>query len=66
MPVTICTGKLHRLTVTKAKLNYTGSITIDPVLMEAAGIMNFRLVHINSMTTAEAYANLENPSLPGG
>ena len=59
MSITVCTGKLHRVRVTDAKLDYEGSITIDPVLMEAAGIMPFQLLHINSMANAvhwETYA----------
>ena len=50
--LTICTGKLHRVYVTEACLDYRGSITIDPVLMEAANILPFQLVHINSMSNA--------------
>lgn len=38
--------------VTEARLDYEGSITIDPVLMEAAGIVPFQLVHINNMSNA--------------
>jgi aspartate 1-decarboxylase len=52
MTITVCTGKLHRVHVTGAVLQYEGSITIDPVLMEAAGIVPFQLVHINSMANA--------------
>jgi aspartate 1-decarboxylase len=52
MSITVCTGKLHRVRVTDAKLDYEGSITIDPVLMEAAGMVPFQLVHINSMSNA--------------
>jgi aspartate 1-decarboxylase len=52
MSITVCTGKLHRVHVTGAKLDYEGSVTIDPVLMEAAGIVPFQLVHINNMSNA--------------
>jgi aspartate 1-decarboxylase len=65
MTVTICTGKLHRVTVTGADLSYEGSITLDPVLMEAAGILPFQLVHINSLANAahwETYAILGEPN----
>ena len=31
-------GKIHRATVTQANVDYEGSITIDPDLMDAAGI----------------------------
>ena len=59
MSITVCTGKLHRVKVTHARLDYEGSITIDPLLMEAAGILPFQLLHINSMANAvhwETYA----------
>lgn len=64
MTITVCTGKLHRVRVTDAKLDYEGSITIDPVLMEAAGIVPFQLLHINSMANAvhwETYAIVGQP-----
>ena len=65
MTITVCTGKLHRVRVTAAKLDYEGSITIDPVLMEAAGIVPFQLLHINSMANAvhwETYAITGKPA----
>jgi aspartate 1-decarboxylase len=39
-------SKIHRATVTQADLNYEGSITIDPLLMEAADILPFEQVHV--------------------
>src|ERR1700678_3924143 len=52
MSITVCTGKLHCVEVTAARLDYEGSITIDRKLMEAADIAPFQLVHINSMSNA--------------
>ncbi|UCE99142.1 MAG: aspartate 1-decarboxylase [Planctomycetota bacterium] len=52
-------GKLHRATVTDTKLNYTGSIEIDSVLMEAAGILPYESVLIadlNNGSRLETYA----------
>jgi aspartate 1-decarboxylase len=43
---TILSGKIHRATVTDANLHYEGSITLDPALMEAAGILPFEQVHV--------------------
>ena len=34
MTITMLKSKIHRVTVTEAKLDYVGSITIDSVLME--------------------------------
>ena len=52
MSITVCTGKLHCVQVTSARLDYEGSITIDQALMAAADIEPFQLVHINSMSNA--------------
>jgi aspartate 1-decarboxylase len=62
MSITVCTGKLHCVKVTAAWLDYEGSITIDPLLMEAAGIVPFQLLNINSMANA---AHWETYALPG-
>lgn len=42
----MCNGKIHRARVTDANLNYVGSITIDPVLLDAANILPFELVQV--------------------
>jgi aspartate 1-decarboxylase len=39
-------GKIHRATVTEANVDYEGSITIDPMLMDAAGIVQWEQVHV--------------------
>lgn len=62
MSITVCTGKLHCAQVTAARLDYEGSITIDRKLMEAAGILPFQLVHINSMSNA---VHWETYAIPG-
>ncbi|SHG44259.1 L-aspartate 1-decarboxylase [Thermosyntropha lipolytica DSM 11003] len=42
-------SKIHRAVVTDADLNYVGSITIDPVLMEAADILpNEKVAVVNN------------------
>ncbi len=46
MTITMLKGKIHRAVVTEASLNYVGSITIDPVLMKAAGIFEYEKVQI--------------------
>src|SRR5277367_2924709 len=63
MSITVCTGKLHCVQVTAARLDYEGSITIDRRLMDAAGIAPFQLVHINSMANA---VHWETYAIPGG
>ena len=39
-------GKIHRATITEAKLDYVGSITIDTELLEKAGILEYEKVQI--------------------
>ncbi len=65
MTITVCTGKLHRVRVTQAHLEYEGSITIDSDLMAAAGIAPFQLVHINSMANAIHWETYVLPGVPG-
>jgi aspartate 1-decarboxylase len=43
---TMLKGKIHRAHVTDANLHYEGSVTLDPVLMEAADILPFEQVHL--------------------
>ncbi len=46
MLISMLKGKIHRATVVQAELNYVGSITVDPVLMEAAGIYEYEKVQV--------------------
>jgi len=55
-------GKIHRATVTEANLNYEGSITLDPGLMEAAGVLPYELVHVLDVTNG---ARLETYAIQG-
>ena len=43
-------SKIHRATVTDSNLDYEGSIGIDPVLMEAVGIVEYEKVHVLNIT----------------
>ena len=47
MELTMLKGKIHRAVVKQAELNYVGSITIDPELMDAAGILEYEMVQID-------------------
>lgn len=47
--------KIHRATVTHADLNYEGSITLAPELMEAAGLAEFEAVHIWNVTNGNRF-----------
>ena len=43
---TMCKSKIHRATVRDANLDYEGSITLDPVLMEAADLLPYEQVQV--------------------
>ncbi len=58
MKIEVFKSKIHRVTVTGADLNYMGSITIDPELMEAANIIageKVQIVNINNGERLETY-----------
>ena len=51
-------GKIHRATVTDANINYMGSITIDSVLMKAAGLLpneKVQVVDVDNGARLETY-----------
>ena len=61
---TVLNGKIHRVAVTGADLNYVGSITVDPVLLEAANMQPFEKVQVVNVTNGnrwETYIILGEP-----
>ena len=44
MTVQLLKSKLHRIKVTEAKLDYEGSLTLDPDDMEAVGILPYEKI----------------------
>ena len=58
MKIEVLKSKLHRVTVTEADLNYIGSVTIDPLLMEAANMIEgekVQIVNVNNGERLETY-----------
>ena len=55
MLVTMFKSKIHRATVTGADLEYEGSITLDPDLMEAAGISLYEQVQVLNINTGDRF-----------
>jgi len=51
--INLLKGKIHRLQVTEADVDYVGSITIDLDLLERAGILENELVHVWNVTNGE-------------
>lgn len=59
MQISMLTGKIHRAVVTEADLEYMGSITIDGLLLKAAGIrphQKVTVVNNNNGARLETYA----------
>lgn len=56
MTVTMLAGKIHRVTVTQADLDYVGSITIDEDLLDAAHILEYQRVEIANLANGERFA----------
>jgi len=56
MQRTLLKSKIHRATVTDANLHYQGSISIDPLLLEAADILPHERVEIYNITNGERFA----------
>ncbi len=55
-------GKIHRVTVTEACIDYPGSITIDKKLMDKAGILHHEKVLIANLTNG---SRIESYAIPG-
>ena len=55
MTVTVLKSKLHRIRVTEAKLDYTGSLTIDEDLMDAVGMINYEKILVANVDNGERF-----------
>jgi len=53
MNIQVLKSKIHKATVTEADLYYTGSITIDENLMDAADLIEFEKVHVLDLNNGE-------------
>lgn len=62
---TMFKSKIHRATVTGADLDYPGSVTVDPVLMQAADLLDHERVEIYNITNGERFATYAIPGTPG-
>ncbi|MDP9034222.1 MAG: aspartate 1-decarboxylase [Myxococcota bacterium] len=58
-------GKIHRATVTRADLDYVGSITIDSTLIEAAGFLENEKIDIYDVTNGARLSTYVIPGIPG-
>jgi aspartate 1-decarboxylase len=58
MDIEVLKSKIHRAVITEANLNYVGSLTLDELLMDAAGMIEnekVQVVNVNNGTRIETY-----------
>jgi aspartate 1-decarboxylase len=55
MQLTMLKSKIHRATVTQAELHYVGSLTLDPDLMDAAGMLAFERVQVLNLSNGARF-----------
>ena len=58
-------AKLHRVTVTEANVNYVGSITIDPNLMNQVGILPLEEVDVINLNNGKRWSTYAIPGEAG-
>jgi len=62
---TLMKSKIHRAVVTDANLHYQGSVTIDPLLMEAADILDNEQIDVLDITNGHRLTTYAIPGAPG-
>ena len=58
-------GKIHRATVTEARVDYEGSISVDQKLLDQAGILAFEQVDVYNVTNGDRLTTYAIPGQPG-
>ena len=62
---TLLKSKIHRARVTEADLDYIGSVSIDPVLLEGADIREYEQVEIYDVTSGSRLSTYAIEGSPG-
>ena len=65
MQRTLLAAKIHSCTITNANLNYMGSISIDELLLTAAGIVPYEQVHVVNVNNGERFITYAIAAAPG-
>ena len=58
-------SKIHRARVTGVRLDYEGSVTIDPALLKAADIAPYEQVHVLNVNTGARFTTYAIAGSPG-
>lgn len=64
MQRTLLLAKIHNCTLTATNINYVGSVSIDQILLDNAGILAYEQVHIVNVTNGERFITYAIPA-PG-
>ena len=62
MQRTLLSAKIHNCTLTGANINYVGSISIDKILLEKAGILPYEQVQVVNVANGERFITYAIPA----
>jgi aspartate 1-decarboxylase len=65
MQVKMFKSKVHRVTITQADLHYKGSLTLDPLLMEAADMLEFEEITVLNINNGARFSTYLIKGEPG-
>ena len=65
MLIPVLISKIHKATVTSKDLDYSGSISIDPDIIESAKLREFQKVEIYNITNGNRFATYLIPAEKG-
>lgn len=63
MQRTLLLAKIHNCTLTGANINYVGSISIDQILLEKAGILPYEQVQVVNNANGQRFITYAIPAL---
>lgn len=63
MQRTFLLAKIHNCTLTGANINYVGSISIDEILLEKAGIFPYEQVQVVNIANGERFTTYAIPAV---
>src|SRR5512135_2140328 len=58
-------SKIHRATVTDSNLEYEGNLTVDPLLLDVAGILPYEQVSVSNLNNGERFETYVIPGKKG-
>ncbi len=65
MRFSVLKSKLHLATVTRSELEYHGSLTIDPILMDAVGLVAYEAILVSNVNTGHRGTTYVLPGIRG-